>query len=152
MSDRYAPAGPPVLFAPAGAGQENEGKRRAEATQTVGRLGEIDVEEGDGEEEDPDRDCGQRHQLRNRLDHLVLVVPIVLVLYGDVVVGRARRNIVDFRGIIVVEVIDGVDAAAGALLDGTARLVFLLLTLLVASQPSRRRGRAEICGPIAASG
>ena len=66
---------------------------------------------------------------------------------------RAGRDVVDVDCAVVVEIVHGVDAAAAALLDRTARLVLLLrAALLRAPQPLGRRGRTEVGAAIAAAG
>ncbi|HEX5071162.1 MAG TPA: BON domain-containing protein [Vicinamibacterales bacterium] len=75
----------------------------------------------------------------------------VLVVEIDVVL-RACRDIVDVDRAVVVEVVDGVDASAAAFLDRAARLVFLVLSALLAAQALGRRRRAEIRAAVAAAG
>jgi len=51
-----------------------------------------------------------------------------------------------------IEIVNGIDSTVGSLLDGTARLVFLLRGFLSAAQPLWRCGRSEVGGTIAAAG
>jgi hypothetical protein len=76
----------------------------------------------------------------------------LLVVLGVDFVGvrRARGDIIDVRRGIVLEVVDGIDPTARALLDRPSRLVILLRTLLVA-ETTGRRGWAEVRAAIAAS-
>jgi len=94
------------------------------------------------------------------VDHLLLIV-VLVVLHRCDVIGpfetrispfgtRADRDVIDLDDRVVFEVIDGVNTPAAALLDGSPRLVFLLLPLLGVAQPSRWRWWAEVCRTIPA--
>ena len=61
------------------------------------------------------------------------------------------RDVVDVDRCVVLEIVDGVDAAAAAFLDRTARLVLLLRALLAAQALGRRR-RTEVGAAVAAAG
>lgn len=79
----------------------------------------------------------------------LIVVLVVLDRRATVLTGGcASRDVVDFDGVVVLEIVDVVDATAGLFLDGATRLVLLLLPLL-AAQATRWRGRTEVCGSIA---
>lgn len=81
----------------------------------------------------------------------LLFVLIVDVVWQDRlvnVVWQTRGDIIDVWSGIVLEIIDGVDAAARAFFDRAARLVILLRAFLVA-QASRRRRRTEVRAAIA---
>ena len=76
---------------------------------------------------------------------------LLLVLSVGVVVRQARRDIIDVRRRIILEIIDRVDAAARPFLDRAARLVILLGAFLVPQPPGRRR-RTEVRAAIASTG
>jgi hypothetical protein len=85
--------------------------------------------------------------LRSR-DHTDPNLLLVLVIG---VVRQACRNVIDVWRGVVLEIIDGVDATARALLDRTARLVILLSALLVAQSSRGSRG-TEVRAAITAAG
>ena len=132
-------------------------KREPEPAHVVDGFNEVDVAEGDEEEQGADGDSHQRDQLRDGAGHLPALVLVLIVdlvglygLYG--LCGRARRDIIDVRNcFVVLEIVDRVDASARALLDGPSRLVILLRALLV-SQAFRRCRRTEVRAAIPASG
>jgi hypothetical protein len=76
---------------------------------------------------------------------------LLLVLSVGVVVRQARRDIIDVRSRIILEIIDRIDAAARTFLDRAARLVILLGAFLVPQAPGRRRG-TEVRAAIASTG
>jgi len=90
-----------------------------------------------------------------RDDRLFVVGFFDLVLRGrrDVVdlLLLGRRDVVEFDRRIVLEIVHVVDAAAGAFLDRTARLVILLAPLL-AAKALRGGRRAEVGTAIASAG
>jgi len=65
-------------------------------------------------------------------------------------VRRFCGDVVDLRRYVIFEIVHIVDAAARALLDGSARLVILLVAFLVAEPPRWSRG-TEVRAPIAAA-
>ena len=71
------------------------------------------------------------------------------------VVGRQLGEVVEI-GVAVLEIVDGVDAAAAAFLDRTARLVFLLTALLAPRSrlgaPADRSSRSDRGRPGPAAG
>jgi len=79
---------------------------------------------------------------------VLVVAPVLVPAVVDVVL-EAGGDIVDVGRRFVLEVVDVVDPAAGALLDRTTRAVFLLRALL-AAQTTRRGRRAEIRTAVAA--
>lgn len=76
---------------------------------------------------------------------LVLVVRIVrqgvrIAWQGVRIAWQARRDIIDVRSRIVLEIVHRVDAAARTFLDRSPRFVVLLRAFLVSQSPGRRRG------------
>jgi hypothetical protein len=81
---------------------------------------------------------------------LCVVLCVVLGVFFDVVFRHVCREVVEFNCLAVLEIVDGVDPASAAFLDGTFRLVILLLALLP-TQPLGRCGWAEVGRTIAPS-
>lgn len=67
------------------------------------------------------------------------------------VVFRSRCDIVKLDRAVVLEIVDGIDAAAAALLDRAARLVVLIRSALLAAQALGRRGRTEVRAAVAST-
>jgi hypothetical protein len=76
-------------------------------------------------------------------------VRLFLVVGLELVLWRARGDIIEIHGTAVPEIVNVVDAAAGAFLDRAARAMFLLRALLGATEAAGRRGRTEVGRPIA---
>jgi hypothetical protein len=68
---------------------------------------------------------------------------ILIVARFRLVVGLRSRDVIELDFFVVLEVIDGIDAAAGSFFDRSAGLVFLMLTLLAPQAPRRGR-RTEV--------